>query len=186
MPLSLSCTNVQCAKATGEQHELKKVDVTVDNPSAASKEEEKVELHIDAIFYYLQKKAKLQTQELYRYTIGNCMYKVYINNAYNRYCQQQPEVSRNKECLIDIIKGFSILDGLPWDLVDEVYIPINYGDEFHWALAISILKERRIRVHDLISRKRHSQQLSEIQKLAKTLPTYLDMSGFLDQKICTD
>ncbi|PHT65918.1 hypothetical protein T459_30343 [Capsicum annuum] len=59
-----------------------------------------------------------------------------------RYCQQQPEVSRNKECLIDIIKGFSILDGLPWDLVDEVYIPINYGDEFHWALAIAILKER--------------------------------------------
>ncbi|KAF3658495.1 hypothetical protein T459_03680 [Capsicum annuum] len=54
MPLSLSCTVVQCARATGEQHELKKVDViveatveehniTVDNPSTTSKEEEKVE-----------------------------------------------------------------------------------------------------------------------------------------------
>ncbi|PHT76335.1 hypothetical protein T459_19857 [Capsicum annuum] len=54
MPLSLSCTGVQCARAIGEQHELKKVDViveataeehniTVDNPSTASKEEEKVE-----------------------------------------------------------------------------------------------------------------------------------------------
>ncbi|KAF3635224.1 hypothetical protein FXO38_24735 [Capsicum annuum] len=53
-PLSLSCTDVQCARATGEQHELKKVDViveatieehniTVDNLSTASKEEEKVE-----------------------------------------------------------------------------------------------------------------------------------------------
>ncbi|PHT75244.1 hypothetical protein T459_18766 [Capsicum annuum] len=53
MCLSLSCTNVQGARATGEQHELKKVDVTVeatveehnitvDSPSTASKYEEKV------------------------------------------------------------------------------------------------------------------------------------------------
>ncbi|PHT25338.1 hypothetical protein CQW23_35030 [Capsicum baccatum] len=53
-PLSLSYADVQCARAIGEQHEPKKVDVTVeateehnitvDNPSTASKEEEKVEL----------------------------------------------------------------------------------------------------------------------------------------------
>ncbi|PHT35992.1 Type I inositol 1,4,5-trisphosphate 5-phosphatase 2 [Capsicum baccatum] len=52
MPLSFSCTDVQYARATKEQHELKKVDVTataeehnmtVDNPSTASKDEEKVE-----------------------------------------------------------------------------------------------------------------------------------------------
>ncbi|PHT72979.1 hypothetical protein T459_23764 [Capsicum annuum] len=54
-PLSLSCTDVQCARAIEEQHELKKVNVditvtaeehnmTVDNPSIASKDEEKVEL----------------------------------------------------------------------------------------------------------------------------------------------
>ncbi|PHT33033.1 hypothetical protein CQW23_29370 [Capsicum baccatum] len=35
-------------------------------------------------------------------------------------------------------------------------------------------------------RKRHSEPSSEIQNLAKILPTYLDMSGFLDQKIRTD
>ncbi|PHU22745.1 hypothetical protein BC332_07852 [Capsicum chinense] len=54
-PLSLSCTFDQCTRATGEQYELKKVDVIVeataeqhniivDNPSSASMEEEKVEL----------------------------------------------------------------------------------------------------------------------------------------------
>ncbi|PHT90697.1 hypothetical protein T459_05810 [Capsicum annuum] len=50
--LSLSCTDVQCARATEKQYELKKVDVTAtvqehnmiaDNPSTASKDEEKVE-----------------------------------------------------------------------------------------------------------------------------------------------
>ncbi|PHT44368.1 hypothetical protein CQW23_13526 [Capsicum baccatum] len=92
----------------------------------------------------------------------------------------------NEECLINIIKGISILAGLPWYLVDEVYIPINCGDEFHWVLAVVILKERRIRVYDSMSRRRCFGPSSEIQKLAKILPTYLDMSGFLDQKVCTD
>ncbi|PHT53565.1 hypothetical protein CQW23_08027 [Capsicum baccatum] len=37
-----------------------------------------------------------------------------------------------------------------------------------------------------MSRRRRSGPLSEIQKLAKILPTYLDMSNFLDQKVRTD
>ncbi|PHT33560.1 hypothetical protein CQW23_25360 [Capsicum baccatum] len=53
-------------------------------------------------------------------------------------------------------------------------------------LAVFALKERRIRVYDLMSRRRCSERSSEIQKMAKILSTYLDMSGFLDQKVCTD
>ncbi|PHT76788.1 hypothetical protein T459_20310 [Capsicum annuum] len=137
-------------------------------------------------FYYLRKKAKLQTQEQYRYTTGNYFYKVYINNAYDRYCQQQPEVSRNEECLINIIKDFSISAVLPWHLVDEVYIPINCGGEFHWVLAVVVLKERLIRVYYSMLRRKRFRSSYEIQKLAKILPTYLDISGFLDHKVCTD
>ncbi|KAF3650980.1 hypothetical protein FXO37_18227 [Capsicum annuum] len=122
--------------ATAEEHNM-----TVDNPSTASKDEEKVKL---------------------------------------------PEFFRNEEFLINIIKGFSILAGLPWHLVDEVYIPINCGDEFHWVLVVVILKERRIRVYDSMSRRRCFGPSFEIQNLAKILPTYLDMNGFFDQKVRTD
>ncbi|KAF3634159.1 hypothetical protein FXO38_25267 [Capsicum annuum] len=126
--LSLSCIIVQCIRATEDQYELKKVDVTVeatvekhnitvDNPSIASKEEEKVESN------------------------G-------LKHHADRYCQQQPEVSQNEECIINIIKGFSIPAGLTWRLINEVYIPINYGEEFHWVLVVVVLKERRIRVYD--------------------------------------
>ncbi|PHT43387.1 hypothetical protein CQW23_17412 [Capsicum baccatum] len=76
--------------------------------------------------------------------------------------------------------------GLPWHLVDEVYIPINCGDEFHWVLAVVVLKERRIRVYDPMSQRRRFGSSSDIQKLAKILPTYLDMIDFLDQKVSTD
>ncbi|KAF3657171.1 hypothetical protein FXO38_13802 [Capsicum annuum] len=71
-------------------------------------------------------------------------------------------------------------------LADEVYIPINYGDEFLRVLAVVILKEKSIYVYNSKSERRCSRPLSKIQKLAKILPAYLDMSGFLDQKVCTD
>ncbi|KAF3659453.1 hypothetical protein FXO38_12640 [Capsicum annuum] len=76
--------------------------------------------------------------------------------------------------------------GLPWHLVDEVYIPVNYDSEFHWVLAVVILKERHIRVYDSISAKRRSESSSELQKMAIMFSTYLHISDFLDQNICTD
>ncbi|PHT36497.1 hypothetical protein CQW23_24197 [Capsicum baccatum] len=168
MPLSLYCTNVQCARATEEKHKLKKVDVTVeatakehnitvDNPSTASKKEEKLEPiswgerknYLFEGFNILDEAPKKLTQLINDYLewIADGL----LEHHACRYCQQQPEVSRNEECLINIIKGFSIPVVLPWHLVDEEYSPINYGDEFHWVLAVVILKERRIRVYDLMS-----------------------------------
>ncbi|PHT30702.1 hypothetical protein CQW23_29714 [Capsicum baccatum] len=198
MPLSLSCTDVQCARATEEQHGLKKVDVTataeehnitVDNPSTTSKDEQKVEPDsLGERKNYPFEEFNISDEALKKLTQLINDYSKWIIDGLlkhhdGRYCQQQPKVSQNEECLINIIKGFSIPAGLPWHLVDEVYIPINCGDEFHWVLAVIILKERCIRVYDSMLRRRRSGPLSEIQKLAKILPTYLDMSGFLDQRI---
>ncbi|PHT42603.1 hypothetical protein CQW23_16628 [Capsicum baccatum] len=197
MPLSLSCTDVQCIRATEEQHELKKVDITataeehnmaVDNPSTTSKDEEKVkpislEERKDYPFegFNISDEAPIKTN-----TVDQRLFRMDCRWAIKALCRQQPEVSQNEECLINIIKGFSIPAGLPWYLVDKVYIPINCGDEFHWVLAVIVLKERCIRVYDSMSRRRRSEPSSEIQKLAKILPTYLDMSGFLDQKVHSD
>ncbi|PHT94157.1 hypothetical protein T459_02039 [Capsicum annuum] len=157
MPLSLSCTDVQCVRATKEQHELKKVDVTatteehnmtVDNPSTASKDKEKVEpVYLGERknypfegFNISDGAPKKLTQLINDYSewIANGL----LKHLAGRYYQQQLEVSQNEEYLINIIKVFSIPAGLPWHLVDEVYISINYGDEFHWVLAVIVLKER--------------------------------------------
>ncbi|PHT31425.1 hypothetical protein CQW23_27762 [Capsicum baccatum] len=70
--------------------------------------------------------------------------------------------------------------------IEKRCISINCGDEFHWVLAVIVLKERCILVYDSISRRRRSGTSSKTQKLAKIFPTYLDMSGFLDQKVRTD
>ncbi|PHT35688.1 hypothetical protein CQW23_23388 [Capsicum baccatum] len=171
-------------EATFEEH-----NITVDNPSTASKEEEKVKPvnSRERKNYLFERfnisgeapKKLIQLINDYPEWIADGLLKHHAG----RYCQQQSKVSQNEECLINIIKGFSIPDGLPWHLINEVYIPINCGDEFHWVLGVVVLKKRRILVYYSMSQRRRSEPSSEISKLAKILPTYLDVSGFLDQKI---
>ncbi|KAF3671252.1 hypothetical protein FXO37_08133 [Capsicum annuum] len=175
------------AESTAEEH-----NITVDNPSTISKEEE----NMDPISSEERKNypfeglnnsdeaSKKLTKLINDYSewIADGL----LKHHDRRYCQQQPKVFRNKKRLINIIKGFSIPAGLPLHSINEVYIPIDCGDEFHSVLAIVVLKKRCIQVYDSISRRRRSGPSSEIQNLAKILPTYLDMSGFLDQKVHTD
>ncbi|PHU02639.1 hypothetical protein BC332_27890 [Capsicum chinense] len=191
------CLADATVEATAEEH-----NIIVDNPSTASKEEEKAESvslgeqnsYPFVGFNISDEAPKKLTQLINDYSewIADGLLKHHAGRIKNWfYLMSQPqthwndelEVSRNEECLINIIKGFIISVGLPWHLIDEVYILINCGDEFHWVLAVVILKERRIRVYDSMLRKRRSRPSSEIQKLAKILPTYLDMSGFLEQKV---
>ncbi|KAK4707207.1 hypothetical protein R3W88_033222 [Solanum pinnatisectum] len=47
------------------------------------------------------------------------------------------------------------------------YVPVNYNGEFHWVLAIVVLKERTNR-----------KLCSEIQKLSTLLAKYFESSGF--------
>ncbi|PHT35946.1 hypothetical protein CQW23_23646 [Capsicum baccatum] len=134
IPLSLTCTDVSCKRATEEQHELKKafqVDIianaeehnmTVDNPSTAFKYKEKVE--------------PISMGELKNY----------------------------------LFEGFHILDEAPKKL-------IQLNNDYSEWIADGMLKH-----YD----GRYSGPSSEIQKLAKILPTYLDMRCFLDQKVHTD
>ncbi|KAG5627698.1 hypothetical protein H5410_012916 [Solanum commersonii] len=66
--------------------------------------------------------------------------------------------------LLALSKDFGIPAGLPWHLTDEVYVPVNCNGEFHWVLAIVVLKERHIKVYDLMSSSRTNRKLCvEIQ-----------------------
>ncbi|KAF3645926.1 hypothetical protein FXO38_19416 [Capsicum annuum] len=91
-----------------------------------------------------------------------------------------------EEAITHIIKGYCMSSGLPWHQVDEVYVPINCNENFQWVLAVIALKDRRIRVYDSLSRQRNTESITEIQKLAKMLSTYLSDSKFYDDTSRTD
>ncbi|PHT44681.1 hypothetical protein CQW23_13839 [Capsicum baccatum] len=151
-------------ETTAEEH-----NITGDNPSTTSKEEEKVK--------------PASSGERKNYSVEG------FNISDEAPKKLTKLINDYSEWIVDgLLKHYagSIPTGLLWNLVDEVYIPINYGDEFHWMLAIVVLKERHIRVYDSMSQNRRFSPSFEIQKLAKIFPTYLDMSRFLDQKVHTD
>ncbi|PHU17185.1 hypothetical protein BC332_12880 [Capsicum chinense] len=193
-------TNPDQAKATAEDH-----IITVDNPSTASKDGEKIEpvslgerknypfegFNISdedpkKLTQLINNYSKLIADWLLKHHAGSTSMSFFTTSKRRPSYKHKNNIDTQQECIIDIIKGFSILASLPWHLVDEVYIPINCGDEFHWVLAFIILKKRQIRFYDSMSRRRHFRSSSKIQKLAKILPTYLDMSDFFDQKVRTD
>ncbi|PHU25258.1 hypothetical protein BC332_03590 [Capsicum chinense] len=71
-------------------------------------------------------------------------------------------------------------------IVDNPSTTSKEEEKVEPVLAIVILKKRHIQVYDSISRRRHFGPSSKIQNLDKILPTYLDMSDFLDQKVRTN
>ncbi|PHT53074.1 hypothetical protein CQW23_07536 [Capsicum baccatum] len=124
-------------EATTEQHNIK-----VDNPSTASMKEEKVEpVSLGEQKNYLFEEFSISDEAPKKLTKLINDYLEWIvdgplKHHIGRFCQQLSKVSQNKKCLINIIKGFSIPAVLQWHLDDEVYIPINCGDEFHWVLVV--------------------------------------------------
>ncbi|XP_055822242.1 uncharacterized protein LOC129890785 [Solanum dulcamara] len=67
-----------------------------------------------------------------------------------------------------------------------VAFPKDKNWDFHWVLAVVVLKERLIRVYDSLPRRRSRNPSQEIQKIAAMLPTYLQDSGFFDNNERTD
>ncbi|KAM3307354.1 hypothetical protein P3S67_009097 [Capsicum chacoense] len=91
-----------------------------------------------------------------------------------------------KKAITHIIKGYCTPSDFPWHQVDEVYVPINCNENFHWVLAVIALKDRCIRIYDSLSRRRNTESITEIHKLAKMLSTYLSDSKFYDEISRTD
>ncbi|PHT30369.1 hypothetical protein CQW23_30033 [Capsicum baccatum] len=122
--------------------------------------------HIDVIFYHLRKKPKLRNDQDYRFTTTNLFFKNYIDKTYSRYYEDDTDrvlttqqdygesvhVALIDEAITHIIKGYCMSSGLPWQQIDEVYVPINCNENFYWVLMVISLNDRRIRVYDSLSR----------------------------------
>ncbi|PHT51664.1 hypothetical protein CQW23_06126 [Capsicum baccatum] len=130
MPLSLSCTVVQCVRATGEQHELNKVNVTIE-----------------------------ATAEEHNITVDNSL------TTFREKEKVEPVSSGERKNYL--FEGFNISDESPKKLTQLI-------NDYSELIVDGLLKHHA------------SRSSSEIQKLDKILPTYLDMSDFLDQKVRTD
>ncbi|KAF3654574.1 hypothetical protein FXO37_16419 [Capsicum annuum] len=154
--------------------------------------------HIDMVFYYLRKKAKLDKISEYRYTTVNCIFMNYIHETYTHYHRSHSDINLSshdenvrsnkvasvERSIYEIMQGLCIPISIPWHMIDEVYLPINCKGSFYWVLAVVGLKERCIRVYD--SLKGHRGHGNEIKELAEMLSTYLTIFNFFEKKERTD
>ncbi|KAG5591100.1 hypothetical protein H5410_041614 [Solanum commersonii] len=130
---------------------------------------EQLDFHMNVIFYYLRKKSKQQSNSKYRYTTTDCFFKIYIEKA---------NVVHYEKNIVNIIKGyFSITAGLPWHMTDEVYIPVNCNDEFHWVLTVIVLKERCIKGKN----KSHPFEVKYVARIAQQASDSLDCGLFITE-----
>ena len=88
---------------------------------------------MDAIFYYLPKNSKQQSHSKYQYTTTTNFFKTYIDNA--------SVVPEYEDKIVGPMKGFDIACGLPRHLKNNVYVPVNSNEDFHWVLAVVALRE---------------------------------------------
>ncbi|XP_069145696.1 uncharacterized protein [Solanum lycopersicum] len=119
-------------------------------------------------------------------TCKNCYDRYYMDDdddslTIQEHIDRASVLSVHERSIINIIKGFGIPAALPWHLVDEVYIPINCDQEFHWVLAIVELKNRVMRVFDSSISTRKKTIPHEIKMLSKMLPSYLLDSEFFEE-----
>ncbi|PHT44828.1 hypothetical protein CQW23_13986 [Capsicum baccatum] len=118
----------------------------------------------------------------------------YIHDTYTHYHRSHFEIDLSSHdenvcsmkvasvdrSICEIMQRLCIPAGIPWHLIDKVYVPINYKGSFHWLLAVIVLKERCIRVYD--SMKGHRGHADEIKELSEMLSTYLTISNFFEKK----
>ncbi|PHU00788.1 hypothetical protein BC332_30575 [Capsicum chinense] len=110
--------------------------------------------------------------EEYKQWVEEGLLKFYAKKSHNLVCVYvNIYITMKLDAITNIIKGYCMPSNLPWHQVDEVYVPINCNENFHWVLVVIALKDRRIRVYDSLSSLRNMESINEINKLAAMLPT---------------
>uniref|UniRef100_M1DU04 Ulp1 protease family, C-terminal catalytic domain containing protein n=1 Tax=Solanum tuberosum TaxID=4113 RepID=M1DU04_SOLTU len=83
------------------------------------------------------------------------------------------------------IRGFKLLANIPWDSVDDVIIPVNISEKFHWFLVVFRIKLRCLHVYDSMKGGSvHTKKVNEaVDKLATMIPLFLTSMGFYGKRL---
>ncbi|PHU02824.1 hypothetical protein BC332_28075 [Capsicum chinense] len=85
--------------------------------------------------------------------------------------------------LNEYINGFRMHAAVPWHIVEDIYIPVNIKEKYHWVLAILSFLERSIFLYDSYESSGHYPPvLDVIEKLAAIIPLYLQQRDFYVKK----
>ncbi|KAM3281459.1 putative protein isoform X1 [Capsicum chacoense] len=88
------------------------------------------------------------------------------------------------------IRGFKMLANVSWDTVDNIIIPVNVSDSFHWIMILFRIRHRCLNVYDsFIGGAINTKNVHRhVQSLATIIPLFLFATNLYDKRaeICWD
>uniref|UniRef100_M1DFA0 Ulp1 protease family, C-terminal catalytic domain containing protein n=1 Tax=Solanum tuberosum TaxID=4113 RepID=M1DFA0_SOLTU len=83
------------------------------------------------------------------------------------------------------IRGFKLLANIPWDSVDDVIIPVNISEKFHYFFVVFRIKLRCLHVYDSMKGGSvHTKKVNEaVGKLATIIPLFFTSKRFYGKRL---
>ncbi|KAG5603459.1 hypothetical protein H5410_034829 [Solanum commersonii] len=122
--------------------------------------------------FILELSPKTRTGSIGLHTKINCLMTRNINKE------------STEESIIEYINGYRMHVARPWHTVDNILIPVNIKEIFHWILIVVSINDRSIQIYDSLrgGALHDSSVENEIKKYAQLVPMYLSKSDFYGKK----
>ncbi|PHT63576.1 hypothetical protein T459_32585 [Capsicum annuum] len=82
------------------------------------------------------------------------------------------------------IRGYKLLANIPWDSVDNIIIPVNVSELFHWILVVFQIRHRCLYVYDsMMGGDVHSNNvLDHVRFLSTMISMFLVATNFYGKR----
>ncbi|PHT63243.1 hypothetical protein T459_32887 [Capsicum annuum] len=140
---------------------------------------------IDICFYYLRKKSKYDPNRYYKFSTVDCNFMNIIRSIYDVYSMDDSNLTTGGQVahLNEYISGFRMHVVVPWNIVEDIYIPFNIKEKYHYVLAVLSFSERCIFLYDSYESSGHYPAVfAQIKKLAEIIPLCLQTCDFYSKK----
>uniref|UniRef100_M0ZJV8 Ulp1 protease family, C-terminal catalytic domain containing protein n=1 Tax=Solanum tuberosum TaxID=4113 RepID=M0ZJV8_SOLTU len=142
--------------------------------------------HVDVILYYIRKRAKYSDTNAFSFITVDCNFSNLITNVWDAYYNFESNINKEstEESIIEYINGYRMHVARPWHTVDNILIPVNIKEIFHWILIVVSINDRSIQIYDSLrgGALHDSSVENEIKKYAQLVPMYLSKSDFYGKK----
>ncbi|KAF3616028.1 hypothetical protein FXO38_34789 [Capsicum annuum] len=83
------------------------------------------------------------------------------------------------------IRGFKMLGNVSWDTVDNIIIPVNVSESFHWIMILFCIRHRCLYVYDsFIGGALNTKNVHRhVQSLATIIPLFLFVTDFYGKQV---
>ncbi|KAM3289710.1 hypothetical protein P3S67_017999 [Capsicum chacoense] len=144
--------------------------------------------HVDVIMYYLRKKLKYIVVKSITYITTDVFFVEWIRSIHQQWSSLNEEMSciTPEHHFSQHIRGYKLLANVLWNSVDNIIIPVNVSESFHWILVVFRIKHRCLYVYDsMIGGVIHSKNvLDHVRSLSSMIPMFLVATNFYEK--CSD